>query len=164
MDAALIKAGFEPDIGYIKEKYGAHWGAKQAPEAISPGPAAVDLSPLIECFRQSMADVSQANAAQISTLALSIAALSDGGSSRDESTKLLIAFLQEAKKPIEVNVKLDMPEQPPSIVNITNQVPAAQVVVASPLRSIAQVERDQYTQEILRTVTTHEFAVNELQK
>jgi histidinol dehydrogenase len=95
---------------------------------------------------------------------LSIAALSDGGSSRDESTKLLIAFLQEAKKPIEVNVKLDMPEQPPSIVNITNQVPAAQVVVASPLRSIAQVERDQYTQEILRTVTTHEFAVNELQK
>ncbi len=164
LDSALIKAGYEPDIGYIQEKYGAHWKVKQGqPTILPPAPAALDLSPLIECFRQSMSDVSQANAAQISTLALSIAALSNKDSGRDESQNLLIAFLQEAKKPIEVTVKVDIPEQQVPVVNITNQVPAAQVVIASPLRSVAMVERDRHTQEILRTVTTHEFTTDEAQ-
>jgi hypothetical protein len=43
------------------------------------------------------------------------------------------------------------------VVHITNEVPAAQVVVASPVRSVAEVQRDPQTQEILRTVTTHEM-------
>lgn len=49
-------------------------------------------------------------------------------------------------------------EEPSPVVHIKNEVPAAQVVVASPARSVAEVERDPDTQEILRTVTTHEFS------
>jgi hypothetical protein len=49
------------------------------------------------------------------------------------------------------------PQQLPPVVHVTNEVPAAQVVLAGPARSVAEVQRDPRTQEILRTVTTHEF-------
>ncbi len=44
----------------------------------------------------------------------------------------------------------------PTPVQVTAQAGATQVVMAHPARSIAEHQRDPFTQEILRTVTTHE--------
>ena len=69
-------------------------------------------------------------------------------------------------RPMEVMVRIEQspavinftaPQQPAPVVQITNEVPPAQVVMVGPTRSVSEVERDPGTQEILRTVTTHKF-------
>ena len=84
----------------------------------------------------------------------------------EAQSKVIAQFASQPLRPLEVtlhqapaNFQLNMPQQLPPVVHITNEVPAAQVVVASPARSVAEVQRDPRTQEILRTVTTHEIDV-----
>ena len=87
----------------------------------------------------------------------------------EAQSKVIAQFASQPIRPLEVTLRqapatfhLNMPQQLPPIVHITNEVPAAQVVVASPARSVAEVQRDPDTQEILRTVTTHEMDVRGL--
>lgn len=93
----------------------------------------------------------------------------------EAQSKVIAQFSSQPLRPLEITLRqeaavvkidqapatfhLNMPQQLPPVVHITNEVPAAQVVAASPARSVAEVQRDPRTQEILRTVTTHEFDV-----
>ena len=108
-----------------------------------------------------------------------VAAMSSIAASIADIAKAQTALLAMQAKPQEITVKLEQPASvvnvtlpefpaivvPPAVVNVQAapiqvdvHVPAAQVVVNHPDTTTAEHVRDPVTQEILRTVTTHQSA------
>lgn len=123
IDAILIQSGFDPGIDYIKANYGSHWCKREADIAAvldstlptTVIPQAPDFSPVLDGFRQAISDLASAQASQISSLTSAIALLAEkSNGSNDFQPPLiasLISALNEARKPMDINLKLEMPEQ-----------------------------------------------------
>jgi len=115
IDAMLIAAGFDPGIDYIRQRYGEHWKKRPEPPPAQPQPAAepVDFTPLLQGFRQAVEEMAAAHSAQITCLVSAVAALADKTSAAGEIQAALMAALAEARKPIDINLRLEMPAQQP---------------------------------------------------
>lgn len=112
IDAMLIGAGFDPGIEYIRSRYGEHWGKRAEPVVIEPvAPPSIDLEPVVDGFKRAIDEMQAVHAAQIGSLASALSALQDKSSSTAEIQSALISALNEARKPVEINLKLEMPEQ-----------------------------------------------------
>ncbi|MFZ4540065.1 hypothetical protein [Propionivibrio sp.] len=112
IDSILIQSGFDPGIEYIRANYGEHWNKRDIQQIPVEIPVIQpDLSPLIEGFRLAVAELTQAHAAQLSGLESAITRLAEKNTRTDEIQTALIAALTEARKPVEINLKLEMPEQ-----------------------------------------------------
>ncbi len=110
IDAMLIGAGFDPGIEYIRQRYGEHWHKRLAAE-VHPPAAAPDLTPLVDQFRQAVSEISAVHQAQIDSLAKAVSVLAEKNTSTAEIQSSLIAALNEARKPVDINLKIEMPEQ-----------------------------------------------------
>jgi hypothetical protein len=156
LDRDLMAMGLRPDDDYIERTYGKGW--KMAPVAVAavlddagsmrnipvmPDSTVVALA-AITGRMASMLEVNQA--AMVEALTAKPAPI--------ELTLKNEAMRVTVEQPASI-VNVNLPEQPAPVVHVTNEVPAAQVVVNGPAQSIAEVQRDPRTQEILRTVTTH---------
>ena len=112
IDAMLIGAGFDPGIEYIRNRYGEHW--QKRPDPVVTHPAAqpqIDLTPIIDGFRSAIDEMQAVHAAQIGSLANALTVLQEKNTSTADIQSALIAALNEARKPVEINLKLEMPEQ-----------------------------------------------------
>ena len=111
IDAMLIGAGFDPGIEYIRSRYGEHWTKREQPVVVEPAEhPPIDLTPVVDGFKRAIDEMQAVNAAQIGSLANALAALQDKSASTAEIQSALISALNEARKPVEINLKLEMPE------------------------------------------------------
>ena len=112
IDAMLIGSGFDPGIEYIRQRYGDHWqkkaSADTAQQVIHQAP---DITPLVEQFKQAVSEISAVHQAQIDSLAKAVSVLAEKNTSTAEIQSSLIAALNEARKPVDINLKVEMPEQ-----------------------------------------------------
>jgi hypothetical protein len=85
--------------------------------AESPAPvinvAATDMQPLVDAMQKAMADQTNALSAALAEQTVRIDAVADAASKPDDMTKALTAMLAEERKPMEINLTLQMPEQKP---------------------------------------------------
>ena len=107
----LIGAGFDPGIEYIRSRYGEHWAKRAEPVAEPKTQPPIDLTPVVEGFKKAIDEMQAVHAAQIGSLASALFALQEKGASTAEIQSALISALNEARKPVEINLKLEMPEQ-----------------------------------------------------
>lgn len=112
IDAMLIGAGFDPGIEYIRSQYGEHWGKRAGPVVVEPkAQPHIDLTPVVEGFKRAIDEMQAVHAAQIGSLASALTVLQEKSASTAEIQSALISALNEARKPVEINLKLEMPEQ-----------------------------------------------------
>lgn len=112
IDAMLIGAGFDPGIEYIRSRYGEHWGKRPEPVVVEPkAQPSIDLTPVVEGFKRAIDEMQAVHAAQIGSLATALTVLQEKSTSTADIQSALIAALNEARKPVEINLKLEMPEQ-----------------------------------------------------
>ena len=112
IDAMLIGAGFDPGIEYIRNRYGEHWVKRPEPVAVEPkAQPTIDLTPVVEGFKRAIDEMQAVHAAQIGSLANALTVLQEKNTSTADTQSALIAALNEARKPVEINLKLEMPEQ-----------------------------------------------------
>ena len=112
IDAMLIGAGFDPGIEYIRSQYGEHWGKRAEPVVVEPkAQPPIDLTPVVEGFKRAIDEMQAVHAAQIGSLATALTVLQEKSTSTADIQSALIAALNEARKPVEINLKLEMPEQ-----------------------------------------------------
>jgi hypothetical protein len=75
--------------------------------------AATDMQPLVDAMQKAMADQTNALSAALAEQTVRIDAVADAASKPDDMTKALTAMLAEERKPMEINLTLQMPEQKP---------------------------------------------------
>lgn len=114
IDAILIRSGFDPGIDYIRANYGDHWNVREIatePEQTPEPSQKIDLTPVVDGFRSAISELMQAHSTQIAGLAQAVSALADKSAESESIQHALIAALNESRKPVEINMKLEMPEQ-----------------------------------------------------
>lgn len=173
LDRDLIAMGLTPDADYIERTYGKGWKYAPVPAAPSRAAAASVLDSVPELPVNSTVVALAATAGRLASMVeAQNAAITSALNAKPAPVEITLkneAMRVTVEQPASV-VNLTLPEiqpapvtvnvtaQEPPVVHITNEVPAAQVVVASPARSVAVVQRDPGTLEIIQTVTTHEMA------
>jgi hypothetical protein len=170
IDRELLAMGMVPEDGYLERTYGAGWkmgAARVAPvldDASMNRIAPVDPTiTALAAVAGRMASMVEAQNAAITT-ALNARPAPIEFTMKNEPMTVKIEqpasvvhlTMPEFPQAPAAQVVVHLPEQAAPAVHITNEVPAAQVVMSGPARSISEVQRDPVTQEILRTVTTHE--------
>jgi hypothetical protein len=117
IDSVLMNAGFDPGIEYIKQHYGEHWNKPDVSppivQQVVQVPEPPDLTPVLEGFKAAFAELLRINQEQSNRLADAIAALGNQVAHTGIAQETLLAALAEARKPISVDIKLEMPAQQP---------------------------------------------------
>jgi hypothetical protein len=97
----LSTAGFEPMMDYVKDTFGEHFVFKQ-PDVVVP-----------DATGEALDRLSSVQGSQFQGLAAAISLLADRMAGADALQQSLMAALTEARKPIEINFTLTMPDKPP---------------------------------------------------